>query len=193
MRSIPSLRVQVRSKGGRWNWALIQSPGETKSNEVELGSHRELDNHLRVQDRSRGRRWSWILKRAQETSRGGRWSWTLKRAQDRSRTGRWSWTLKRAQDRSRTGRWNWALIESWTIFCFRFQHLLFAHCLCDCSAQLWKQQLAKYTDCFPLAGSPTPYHQLLFWRWLTVSSVFAGRSARTSYSSLPVPLRFPRP
>ena len=27
----------------------------------------------------------------------------------------------------------------------------------------------------------------LFWRWLTVSSVFAGRSVRTSYSRLPLP------
>ena len=52
-----------------------QSQGETKSREVELGSHRELDNHLRVQVRSRGGRWSWTLKRAQERSRTGRWSW----------------------------------------------------------------------------------------------------------------------
>ena len=38
-------------------------------------------------------------------------------------------------------------------------------------------------------GGPTSL-TLLFWRWLAVSSVFAGRSARTSYK-LPAP--FPRP
>ena len=32
-------------------------------------------------------------------------------------------------------------------------------------------------------GVPTSL-TLLFWRWLTVSSVFAGRTTRTSYSSL---------
>ena len=34
---------------------------------------------------------------------------------------------------------------------------------------------------------------LLFWRRLTVSSVFAGRSARTSYSSHPLPSPPPPP
>ena len=42
----------------------------------------------------------------------------------------------RAQARSRGEGWSWAVIESWTIFCFRFQQLLL------------KQQLAKYTSCF---------------------------------------------
>ena len=32
-------------------------------------------------------------------------------------------------------------------------------------------------------GVPTSL-TLLFWRWLTVSSVFSGRTTRTSYSSL---------
>ena len=36
-------------------------------------------------------------------------------------------------------------------------------------------------------GVPTS-STLLFWQWLTVSSVFTGRSARTSYSCLPLPL-----
>ena len=36
-------------------------------------------------------------------------------------------------------------------------------------------------------GVPTSL-TLLFWRWLTVSSVFAGRSSGTNYSSAPDPL-----
>ena len=39
-------------------------------------------------------------------------------------------------------------------------------------------------------GVPTSL-TVLIWRWLTVSSVFAGRSARTSHSSLTLPLFSP--
>ena len=39
-------------------------------------------------------------------------------------------------------------------------------------------------------GVPTSL-TLLIWRWLTVSSVFTGRSARTSHSSLTLPLFSP--
>ena len=46
----------------------------------------------------------------------------------------------------------------------------------------------------PNGGVPTSL-TLLFWRWLTVSSVFAGRSSGTDYSSAPDPPspRFPVP
>ena len=46
--------------------------------------------------------------------------------------------------------------------------------LCLCSTQLLKQQSAECTSCFSLAESSLI---LLFWQWLTVSSVFTGRSA----------------
>ena len=39
-------------------------------------------------------------------------------------------------------------------------------------------------------GVPTSLTSL-FWRWLTVSSVFVGRSVWTSYSSLPAPIPVP--
>ena len=84
------LRVQARSRGGRWSWTLMKSwtiicgsrrdqeegggaglswragqsfagPGEIKRREVEMDSREELDNHLRVQARSRGGRWRWTL------------------------------------------------------------------------------------------------------------------------------------
>ena len=66
-----TFRAKERSRAGRWSWVLKErwiiicgsrrdqeldpqeSPGKIKSREVELGSQREVDNHLRVQARSR--------------------------------------------------------------------------------------------------------------------------------------------
>ena len=82
------------------------------------------------------------------------------------------WTLKKAYERSRAG-----LSQQDALSC--------------CSAQLLKQQLTKYTNCFTLAGYPHPPPPptsltVLFWRRLAVSSVFVGLSALTSYSPLSV-------
>ena len=38
--------------------------------------------------------------------------------------------LSTALARSRGGRWSWAFIVNWTVLSFRFQQLLFGHCLC---------------------------------------------------------------
>ena len=49
-----------------------------------------------------------------------------------------------------------------------------------------RNQLAKYPSCLIRTGGVTTSLTLLYWRWLMVSSVFAGQCARTSYSALPV-------
>ena len=74
------------------------------------------------------------------------------------------------------------------------QQLLSGHCLCDFAAHsLLKRQLARYTSFLGTGVGPTSL-TLLSWWWLTVSnSVFAGRSARTSYSRLSPPPPSPPP
>ena len=204
------LRVQARSRGGRWRWTLVKSwtiiygsrrdqeegggdglswragqsftgPGEIKRREVELDSHEELDNHLRVQARSRGGRWRWTLVK----------SWTIICGAGRDQEeGGGAWPAREPRrDQEQGGRAGlWTEVEQ-LFTSVVFQQLPYGHCLWFCSAQMLKQQLAKYTSCvWVLARSP---HCGQFWRWLTVSSVFADRSAaRTSYSlvlSLPSP------
>ena len=49
------LRVQARSRGGRWSWTLKRAQEEIKRREVELDSQEN-------QARSRGGRWSWAQK-----------------------------------------------------------------------------------------------------------------------------------
>ena len=68
-------------------------------------------------------------------------------------------------------------------------------CVCVCVFRRENSRLPERARIHKLLGTggvPTSL-TLLFWRWLTVSSVFTGRSARTSCSSLPSPSPFPVP
>ena len=72
------------------------------------------------------------------------------------------------------------------------QQLLSGHCLCDILLRGTTVETAviEVHKLFHIGGVPTSL-TLLFWWWLTVSSVFAGRSACTSCSSLPDALPVP--
>ena len=56
-----TLKVQARSRGGRW-----------------AGFSWRSYTHLQVQVRSKGGRWCWTFKRAQKRSGAGRWIWSQK-------------------------------------------------------------------------------------------------------------------
>ena len=90
----------------------------------------------------------------------------------------------RARERSRT-RWSWAVMAGWILVLLS----------CSSTVASWTLFLTLFhtavktviSEVYKLLGTggvPTSL-TLLFWRWLTVSSVFTGRSARTSYSSRP--------
>ena len=131
------LRVQSRSRVGRWSWTLM------KSWTIICGSRRDQE----------GGRWSWTLmkswtiicgsRRDQEGGGAGLW-WRVGQSfaspgevkgreveldsdeeldnhfllvQARSGGGRWSWTLKRAQEQIKSREVELGS-ESWTTFCF---------------------------------------------------------------------------
>ena len=91
----------------------------------ELDSHEELDYHYHL------------------------------RVRVRSRGRRRCWTLKLAQEISRAGRWSWALTVGIAFASAVPQQLCYGHCLCDCSAQQLKQQLAESTQA--ASHWPGPY------------------------------------
>ena len=133
------------------------------------------------------------------------------RAQERSRAGRWSWTLKREprRDQEQGGgaglsRGSPGEIKS------RDVELGFHNRMVCLAAKLFLNSCFSDTvfvtllrtavetavsgvhELLRTGGVPTSL-KLLFWRWLTISSVFTGRSTRMSYSSLLPPPPPPRP
>ena len=96
--------------------------------------------------------------------------------------GWWCWTLKRAQERSRAGRWSWVQKVGLLFASVVPQQLCCGQCLCDCSAQQSKQQLAEYTNCFAMARSPLPKHSCCSGGGPRPPRSFEDRSARTSHS-----------
>ena len=63
-------------------------------------------------------------------------------------------------------------IGSWTVFCFSYSQQLVLQILQLSSPQLLKEQIAKYTSCFALAGSTPP--QLLLWWWQSFPILWVG-------------------
>ena len=113
------------------------------------------------------------------------------KVQARSGEWRWSWTLKRHQEMSSAGRWRWALIAEWCVVCLSAE-LFLNSCFSDTVfvtllPTAAEAAISEVLKSLGAGGVPTSL-TLLFWRWLTVSSVCAGRCAWTSYSSLPLPL-----
>ena len=64
------------------------------------------------------------------------------------------------------------------------QLLLLGHCLCDFARTSVQRAISEVYKLLRTGGVPTSL-TLLFWQGLTIHSVFAGRSVRMYYSSLP--------
>ena len=79
---------------------------------------------------------------------------------------------------SRAGRWSWALIFGWFVL------------LHSCASTVASRTVSVTLICTVVKTAVSGVHKLLrtggvptsltlmFWRWLTVSSIFAGRSVR---------------
>ena len=92
---------------------------------------------------------------------------------------------------------NWDLIAGWTVLLQSCSSAAPSRTLSLwlCSEQLCETAISGVRKLLRTGGVPTSL-TLLFWRWLTISSVFTGRSARTSYShsvSTPTPPPSPFP
>ena len=90
-------------------------------------------------------------------------------------------------------RWSWAPTVSQTVFCFMFQQLI----LRTLSFVALFRTAVERANCglhksLRTDGVPTS-STLLFWQWLTVSSVFTGGRAENSYSRVPDPPYPPSP
>ena len=134
--------------------AIRQSPGEIKSREMEMGCH------------------SWVDCLA----------------------------ASRDQERSRAGRWRWAVLQPDINKDIKPHIIMGSHSWMDClTAELFLGNCFSdivFVTLFRTAvetairgvhkllgtGGVPASLTLLFWRWLTMSSVFTGRRARTSYS-----------
>jgi len=90
----------------------------------------------------------------------------------------------RAQERSRAGRWSWALVVG------RFVSLQTCSSSNCCSTDTVfvtllrtavETAISEVHKLLRTGGVPTS-SKVLFWRWLTVYSVFTGRSSGTKYS-----------
>ena len=73
------------------------------------------------------------------------------------------------------------------VFCFSFQYCLSDTALVTGLRTAVETAISEVYKSVRTGGVPTSL-TLLFWSWLTVSSVFTGGSARTSYSQVPVPV-----
>ena len=99
-----------------------------------------------------------------------------------------------SQERSRAGRWRWTLTAGSVSSCLAAE-LFFNGCFSDTVVvnllrTAVETAVSEVHKLLGTGGVPTSLTSL-FWRWLTVSSVFAGRSSGTNYSSVPDPPSLP--
>ena len=90
----------------------------------------------------------------------------------------------------RAGRWSWALIGGWFVLLHSCSSAFASRTVfVTLIRTVVKTAISGVHKLLGTGGVPTSL-TLFFWRWLTVSSVVAGRSAR---SPLPPPNPFPVP
>ena len=126
---------------------------------------------------------------AQKKSGGGRWSWTLKREPRRYQEEGGGAGLSRespGEIKSKEveldfhNRMVYLAAKLFLNSCF--SDTVFVTLLCTAV----EKAISGVRKLLGTGRGPTSLTSL-FWRWLTLSSIFAGRSARTSYSSHPLP------